>query len=128
MTEFMAQIKQRQADRAAQWLASSCQRYGVEAADVIAAIGGDFEQYWTDWAPKDCMDVIGYWKPAVHQAAEALKIRKERGAVMAAREAHARKMGGCVCQRCQGAGGHRQWPGYTCFECGGTGYTKAAAQ
>lgn len=26
-----------------------------------------------------------------------------------------------ICDRCGGAGGHRGWPGYTCFECGGRG-------
>jgi hypothetical protein len=27
-----------------------------------------------------------------------------------------------LCHRCGGAGGASQWPGYTCFDCGGKGY------
>jgi len=27
-----------------------------------------------------------------------------------------------LCERCGGAGGASQWPGYTCFDCGGKGY------
>jgi hypothetical protein len=27
-----------------------------------------------------------------------------------------------LCGRCGGAGGAAQWPGYTCFDCGGRGY------
>lgn len=27
------------------------------------------------------------------------------------------------CKRCSGAGGASQWPGFTCYECGGTGCT-----
>lgn len=29
-----------------------------------------------------------------------------------------------LCGRCGGAGGASQWPGYTCFECGGRGWNE----
>lgn len=29
-----------------------------------------------------------------------------------------------LCGRCGGAGGASQWPGCTCFDCGGKGYTE----
>lgn len=41
----------------------------------------------------------------------------------AKRDAAWKRAGMHRCQRCGGAGGHKMWPGFTCFECGGHGAT-----
>jgi DnaJ-class molecular chaperone len=54
------------------------------------------------------------------QQAKAKAVETERRHKVAElAEAH----GQFVCDRCYGHGGFKHWPGFTCFECGGSGLT-----
>lgn len=61
---------------------------------------------------------------ALKDALRDLKAEETKAAHLAAeakREAKWAAQGLERCDRCGGAGGHNQWPGFTCFDCGGIG-------
>jgi len=68
--------------------------------------------------------VLIYWQQKVNRSAESIKEEEGRSNSQIKREEQEltfAKQHRVRCQRCGGAGGARHWPGYTCFECGGSG-------
>lgn len=68
------------------------------------------------------------FKCAVRDALQDVKAEETKAARLAAeakREAKWAAQGMERCARCGGAGGFKQWPGFTCYECGGLGGTDA---
>jgi len=53
--------------------------------------------------------------------ADEIARQEQRRAQFAAQDAAWESQGLCRCNRCGGAGGSTQWPGFTCYDCGGSG-------
>lgn len=59
------------------------------------------------------------------KVANADKIAAERKRQREAQDAKWAKRGLTRCERCDGQGGRKEWPGFDCFDCGGQGAVEA---
>lgn len=87
-------------------------------ADTIATHGTDPRNdsfgtgnfYAFRWRIKDAVEVV-----------KASEIEAARQAERSRQDAAWAAKGLERCDRCDGQGGRKEWPGFTCFKCGGTG-------
>jgi hypothetical protein len=109
------------AERIERAAARIAERHDLDAAELIERAGG--LESLLELYRLHTLEGVRWALGDARQALTGPQARAKRLAQLEGRLAP----GEAVCDRCDGHGGHRSWPGFTCYGCNGRGIAQVAA-